>query len=239
MTGTATITATGHTVIIGYTAVRTERIISSVQAETDRELVLCAHHAIDTHPVPHLNVAFIRGSLTDDDSLRRAGVHRAARILIDVDDDNQALAVLVTAAHLNTNAHIVVAIHDLDRATQLSYVHSGVQCVLWHHPRMLAEELQDPGITRIYTELLTQGGGNTYSMQLPGTLNDLTAGNLQTLLGNEHGATMLGFDHQGQLHVSPPWQQPIPAGATIYYVARTRLTPEHLRPHRQLPRQTG
>jgi hypothetical protein len=55
--------------------------------------------------------------------------------------------------------------------------------VQWHHPRMLTEELQDPGITRIYTELMTHGGGNTYSMILPPKLDHLTAGSCQVLLG--------------------------------------------------------
>jgi voltage-gated potassium channel len=178
--------------------------------------------------VPHLDVAFTRGPLSDEDSLRRAGVHRADCVLIDSADDNEALAILVTVAHLTRAAHIVVALRDLSRAQQLSYVHAGVQCVQWHHPRMLTEELQDPGITRVYTELMTHGGGNTYSMVLPPKLDHLTVGRCQVLLGQEHGATFLALDYDGQLHVSPPWQQPIPGGATIYYIARRRLAATHL-----------
>lgn len=225
MAGTATLNSTGHTVIIGYTPGRSDRLINDVLADnSSRELVLCGQPQVPSHPLAHLNVAFVRGELSNEDTVFRAGVHRAAHVLIDADDDNEALAILVTVTHLGAPPHIVAALHDISRAQQLSYVHDKVQCVQWHHPRMLAEELQDPGITRIYSELMSPAGRNTYSITLPPAMDHLTAGQCQVLLGQDHSATLLGYDHQGELHVSPPWPQPIPAGSTIYYVGAHRLT---------------
>jgi voltage-gated potassium channel len=65
MTGTATISATGHTVIVGYVAGRIERIISEILTDSSRELVLCAAADVASHPVPHLDVAFTKGNLQE------------------------------------------------------------------------------------------------------------------------------------------------------------------------------
>jgi voltage-gated potassium channel len=230
MNGTATVNATGHIVVIGYTTDRTDQILTEVIHDRGgRTVALCAPSSVVVHPVAHLNVAFVRGGLSDEETLRRAGVHRAAHVLIDADTDDEALSILVTVAHLTSTAHVIAALHDLQRVRQMSMVHSKVQCVQWHHPRMLAEELQDPGISRIYTELMTHGGGNTYSLTLPPDFDEMTAGAYQVLLGQGYGATLLAFDHDGKLHVSPPWHQPIPSGATLFYIARRRLTLSQLR----------
>jgi voltage-gated potassium channel len=121
-----------------------------------------------------------------------------------------------------------VALRDMERAQHLSYVHPQVRCVHWHHPRMLTEELQDPGIARIYTDLMTSGGDNTYSVALPRGLDRITFGQCQTMLGQRHSAVLLAVDTGGELAISPSWETHLPAGSILYYIGRQRLTPEQL-----------
>jgi len=225
MKGLIELDLSGHMVVIGYTAGRTERIIDELTADGQRHVVLCASHEVDSDPMPgRPDVHFVRGDLTDDDVLRRACLHRAEAVLVDAHDDNEALALTVAATHVNAQAHTVVTLRDLDRARNFSYVDDDVSCVQWHSPRMVTEELQDPGISQVYADLMTHGGGNTYSTPVPDTLDGRTFGDFQQALGAGYRATILAARTDHRLMISPDWKTPMTAGATLYYVAERRLS---------------
>jgi voltage-gated potassium channel len=50
-----------------------------------------------------------------------------------------------------------------------------------------------------------------------------TVGDCATWLGRSFGATLLAVRTGGELTVSPPWDRPVPVGATLYYVASSRI----------------
>jgi len=225
MRGTGTTTATGHVLLLGYTPGRTERIAEELLAE-GQEVVLAAWDEVSTHPLPQHAVEFIRGDLADDETLSRAGAARAAAILVDARDDNEALAVTVVADHVAPSVHLVVALRDMNHAQRVRYVRNDVRCVQWHSPRLVTEELQDPGISDVYAELMTHGGENTYSALLPA---DLTFGRCQQALGERFGATALAVRIGDELLVSPKWTTPLAAGALLYYVCDRRLPEAQLR----------
>jgi Trk K+ transport system NAD-binding subunit len=229
MQGEITSDATGHIVLLGYTAGRTERIVGELRAE-GIPVVLCAWDEVGTHPMPHHDVEFVRGELTDAEVLRRAGVHRARSVLVDARDDNEALAVAVTADNVATDAHVVVALRDLQRTPLLHYVDTAINCVQWHSPRMITEELVSPGISEVYAELMTHGGANTYCIALPAALGPILVEHCHLTLGRRHGVTLLAARAaDGALLVSPDWSTELPAGALLYYVSPQRLTADQLR----------
>jgi voltage-gated potassium channel len=91
-------------------------------------------------------------------------------------------------------------------------------------PSLLVEETQDPGITQVYSELMTSGGhSNTYSARLPHSVSASTFGECQTLFGQRHGATVVAVRHEGTLLVSPEWDTPLHPGTTVYYLAAARI----------------
>ncbi|WP_086826934.1 NAD-binding protein [Allokutzneria sp. NRRL B-24872] len=227
MQGTNTVTASGHIVVLGYEPGRTERIIAQLLAEAEgsHRIVLCAWDEVATHPMPAQDIDFVRGELTDEDVLRRAGVHRAAAVLVDARDDNEALSIAVGVDHLNTGAHVVVALRDMERATLLHYVDAEIHCVPWHTPRMITEELTSPGIAEVYADLMTHGGANTYSVRLPDSVGAVSVEHCQTALGRKHGVLVLAVrDAGGALVVNPNWASHLSAGATLYYVSERRLS---------------
>ncbi len=229
MQGAITVDRSDHVVVLGYVPGRTERILQGLPSEGGRPVVLCAWDEVEQHPVADRDIEFVRGDLTDPDVLRRAAVHRAYSVLVDARDDNEALAMVVSVHHVNPEAHVVVTLRDLGRADHLRYVSESVRCVQWHVPRMATEELQDPGVTQVYTELMTYGGGNTYSMRLPDSLGAVTFGACQSTFGQEFDATVLATRVDGQLLVSPGWQTVLPTGSVVYYVSRERLSPDRIR----------
>jgi len=228
MKGSTQVEATDHVVVLGYTAGRTERLVDELLADGARKVVLCAWDEVDTHPLPDREIEFVRGDLTDHTVLRRANVHRARAVLVDARDDNESLAIVVTVDHVAPTVHLVVALRDLSRSANLNYVSERVRCVQWHNPRMLTEELSSPGISDVYSELMTHGGENTYSATLPAGARPVPYGDYQTALGRRYNATLLAARTPGQLLVSPDWRTPMPGGTVLYYVCRQRLSDDEL-----------
>ena len=124
--------------------------------------------------------------------------------------------------------HLVAALRDLERRDTLRYVSAGVQAVQWHMPSLLTEEANDPGITQVYSELMTHGGRNTYSLTVPPGFPHRTFGECQRHFGETYGATALAVRGPDGLAVSPPWDTPLAVGTTLYYVADGRITARQL-----------
>lgn len=229
MQGAITTDATEHIVVLGYTAGRTERILRGVQAETGRRIVLCSWEDTGQHPMPEHDIEFVRGDLTDPEVLQRAGVHRANSVLVDARDDNEALAMALSVNHVNSDAHLVVTLRDLSRADQMKYVNQSLRCVQWHMPRMATEELQDPGLTQVYTDLMTVAGdGNTYSVALPDEIAPVPFEQCQVALGRHHGCTIVAARMNGELIISPGWDATLEPGTMLYYVGRKRLSSDQV-----------
>lgn len=230
MKGLVDLDLTGHVVIFGYAAGRTEGIVGSLINEGPCKIALCAWADVPEHPMPeHADVQFVRGDLTSADVMRRACVADAATVVIDGRDDNESLAIAVAAGHANPTVHMVVALRDVRRTELLRYVNSDVQCVQWHMPKLVVEEVVDPGLTQVYADLMSeQGTGNTYSMRLPAALAGLTFGEVQTRCGRSFGATLIAIRRQAQLAISPTWDTKLDEQMTVYYVAAQRIMPSAL-----------
>jgi voltage-gated potassium channel len=224
MRGAVELDESGHIVILGYTPGRSERIVDELRMEEGPTIVLCAWEEIAEHPMPEREVLFVRGNLSSAQTLRRACVERAATVVIDARDDNEALALAVAVDHMQPEVHLVAALRDMARSEHLRYVNPGVQCVQWHMPNLLTEEALDPGITEVYTELMSSAGaGNTYSVRLPEQLAGVLFGECQTRFGQHFGATVIAVRQDGGIAVSPAWGTPLRAGAVLYYLAGERI----------------
>ncbi|WP_026550354.1 potassium channel protein [Arthrobacter sp. Br18] len=228
MKGQLDLDLSDHLVIVGYTPGRTERLIHEIFADEAHAVALCAWEDVAENPMPEQpDLGFVRGDLAEESVLRRAGVHRAARVLIDARDDNEALAVTVAVTHVNPDAHTVVTLRDMSRALNFSYVDADVRCVQWHSPRLATEELQDPGIAVVYADLMSHGGRNTYSTRLTEALPQVNFGQVQEAMGRSFTTTVLAVQHNGVV-INPGWDTQLPGSAVLYYVGERRLSLEEI-----------
>lgn len=227
--GVMALELTDHVVVLGWFAGRTEKMLAELCAEGSSRIALCAWDDVPENPVPEEpSVSFVRGDLTHADVMARAGVDRARTVVIDGRDDNETLAMAVAVDHANPEVHMVAALRDLGRRDNLRYVNPRIACVQWHMPNLVTEEALDPGITEVYSDLMSsQGHGNTYSVRLPAGPG-LTFGEWQVRLGQRFGATALAVRDAGGLTVSPAWDAPVPEGTTLYYVGRARIDAQEL-----------
>lgn len=229
MKGHTNLDLSDHLVILGYAQGRTERLITEIISDGRTKVALCAWDGDGDHPMPDTaEVGYVRGDLTDEGVLRRAGLDRADRILVDARDDNEALALTVAAIHVNPDVPTVVTLRDMSAARNVSYVDPDVRCVQWHSPRMVTEELQDPGIASVYADLMSHGGRGTYSAPVPAELANVSFGRLQEGLGRAHASTVIAARAGGRV-VNPDWDASLPTGAVLYYVGERRLTAAEIR----------
>jgi voltage-gated potassium channel len=228
--GVVALELSDHVVLLGYWPGRTERIVAELTAEGRFQVALCAWDDVAENPMPdEPALHFVRGDLTHEDVMSRAGVARARTAVIDGRDDNETLAIAVAVDHANPAIHLVAAVRDLGRRDNLRYVNAGVQVVQWHMPFLLTEEATDPGITQVYNDLMSSGGhGNTYSMRVPAGFPHRSVGDCQTWFGRSFGATLLAMRTPDGLSVSPAWDTPVPEDATLYYVAGRRIDAREL-----------
>jgi voltage-gated potassium channel len=228
--GVVSLDLSDHVVVLGYHPGRTERIVDELVADGRFQVALCAWDDVTEDPLPDRpEVPFVRGDLTHEDVMNRACVPRARTAVIDARDDNEALAIAVAVHHSNPGIHMVAALRDLSRRDTLRYINEGVQTVQWHMPYLLTEEASDPGLTQVYNDLMSSGGhGNTYSVRVPSGWPHATFGDCQTWFGRQFGATVLALRAGNGLVVSPPWDQPVPEGSTLYYVAAERIATDQL-----------
>jgi len=236
MKGLVGLDATDHLVILGYHPGRTERLVAALIDEGRHDLVLAAPDDVAEHPMPdELAVQFVRGDVTGIEVLGRACVPSAATVVIDARDDNEALAVAVAVNHVAPDVHLVVALRDVARGEQLSYVNPTIRAVQWHLPKLVIEEALDPGITLVYTDLMSTGGsGSTYSVRLSEDAAPATFGRWQTLFGERFGSTVIAVQQSDRLTVSPAWDTTVEAEATLYYVGTRRIPAAEL--HREAVR---
>ncbi len=231
MQGQGNYRGTDHLAILGYTPGRTERLVATLlEDDPGREIVLCAwdDQATDHPLVGDERVHFVRGDLAEVPVLQRAGLERARSVLVDPHDDNEAVTVTVAVGEAAPGVHTVVALRDLARSRTVSRVSPDAQCVQWHATRMVTEELQDPGIARVYAELAAPGGAGTFSGVVPEAAPEATYADWHAGLGSAHAATLLAVqDHKG-MHVGTDWSTVIATGSRLYYVAERRLEPQEL-----------
>jgi voltage-gated potassium channel len=230
MKGLVQLEMQGHTVILGYLAGRTERMVGELKGDDSHRLVLCARDEVTEHPMPEQpEVQFVRGDPTSVDVMGRACVSQAATVIVDGRDDNESLAIALAVDHANPEVHMVVALREMNRREQFHYVNPKIQCVQWYMPNLVTEEALDPGITQVYTDLMSNaGGGNTYSVRVPESLSGSTFGECQMHFGRRFAATVIAVRSAGRVVVSPAWDAAVEAGATLYYLAQQRINESDL-----------
>src|SRR3712207_9497096 len=112
---------------------------------------------------------------------------------------------------------MVAALRDLGRRDNLRYVNPAIACVQWHMPSLITEEASDPGLTEVYSDLMSSGGhGHNYSVRLPPGHPFAHFGDCQTPLGRKFGANVLALRGTAGTRGSPPLDTPGPGGRPPY-----------------------
>lgn len=129
--------------------------------QRDAVLIEADHTLAERLAVDHPGLPVILGDFTDDETLQRAGVTKAAGIVMCVDDDKNSLVGTVTARQLNPRIRIVARATDEHAMTRLR--NAGADAVV--SPGIiggmrLASELVRPSVVGFLDQMLRDRNRN-------------------------------------------------------------------------------
>ena len=218
-----------HIVILGWNPDRTPRMIELIFGDTrreDRSVILCTTMEMD-NPFPG-KIDFVRADdLNDPELHQRAAVQAADRIIIDRAGDDRTLASCLSIAATDTRAHIVAWFERENMADLLKSHCPQVECQTSISMEMLVRSAQDPGSSRIQSQLLsTLVGPTQYSVTVPEGFSGVSFGRLLEFFKLKHEAIVLGIAESttgDDLTLNPESDFRVTAGHLVYYMSAERI----------------
>ncbi len=219
----------GHIVILGWHGSTTLRMVDHIRGdpgEREREIVLCAAVEIE-NPMPD-QVRFVRGAvLNSPDLLHRAAVGAVEYIIVLGHDDNETLAAALGAAAVNGDAHMVVHFEQRDFADILHAHCPRAECNVSLSIEMMVRSAQDPGSSRVHSQLLsTLEGPTQFSLQTPDEAGEMNYGALFSILKTKYDVTLIGVAKTAlgdDLILNAPKDYKVNPGTILYYMAARRV----------------
>lgn len=218
----------GATVVIGYEAGRTERLIEELRADDGREggaddapiVVVASSEA----RLPE-GVRLVRTErLSEAGALRRAGIAGAARVIVHAEDDDATLAACLGAAAANGDAHTVAYFADAETARLAKHHCPHLETVTSASADMLVRAASDPGASAVLSALVsaTDAAGALFSVPGSKVGAPTTAGALQDML-RAKDATLLALSEGGKPKLCFGPDEAVSADTCVFYVAMKRV----------------
>jgi voltage-gated potassium channel len=210
-----------------------ERILQELQLDhlfgTDRQVVLVDE---DLSELPaelqRLNVRFVRGNPTRDETLKRAAIDQAAHAVIlsknpgDPASDN--LNVSIALAIEGRSRKVNTVVECMDPATEELLRKTGcdrIVCTSRFGANFMSQELLNPGVQEIIHDLLSsKNGQQLYIVAFDGA--DTTFGEIADLC-RKHGHLALGINSGSGASINPGKELKVRAGDTVITVGPARI----------------
>lgn len=216
-----------HTVIIGWNGTRTLRLIELLLSKTNgnaSEIVLCVEAEIE-NPMPK-QIDFVRvESFSHAESMQRASLDKAARIIIDNPLDDVTLTTALFCDKMSPNSHKTAYFQDENVGELLRGHCPKIECIPSVAVELLAKSSLDPGSARLHRQLLDSTYGMTqYSVEYRGE-QPLPVGAPFDHFKHGLSATLIGVRRAGEqkIAINPALNENVAAGDTLYYIAAERL----------------
>jgi voltage-gated potassium channel len=237
-----------HIVVCGWNTTARE-MISELKTDEYRAKVVLLHDA-ERSPAGE-GVYFVRGDVTSEGDLRRAGIPEAsAALVVPVDSSNEAdmRSILTTMAieSIAPDVRTVVEVNNPAHVDHLRHAHADEVLVTSRlASRLLARSALYPGLSELVTDIVSGGtGSELYRVALPDSYCGLSVDELSARLRADHHATLLAISREGAAHVNPGADFRLEPGDDAVVVAESlgTLAPlrvQHDAPHADEPIAAG
>ena len=196
-----------HIVVCGWNTTARE-MISELKTDEYRAKVVLLHEA-ERSPAGD-GVYYVRGDVTNEQDLRRAGIPEAsAALVVPVDASNEAdmRSILTTMAieSIAPDVRTVVEVNNPAHVDHLRHAHADEVLVTSRlASRLLARSALYPGLSELMTDIVSGGtGSELYRVALPDDYCGLSVDDLSARLRADHHATLLAISREGAAHVNP------------------------------------
>lgn len=232
MRGLVQLNERNHIVIFGYRPEETDRMIEEIKADrgrVGRTIVLVSNEQAE-NPIPG-EIEFVHGRFTTETVLARACLADAELVIIDQDDDAEAIVTAIAVNAVNADAHVVVHLRELENERHIKQINERIEVVLPIVVPMMVQAMQDPGVTRIIQQLLSNFEEDViYKIAIPHVAGDRVGsfGSLLSQFKSRYDAILLGVaessDQLAKIRINPPDDHLVAGGMALFYVRATRLT---------------
>ncbi|MBB3063447.1 ion channel [Microbulbifer rhizosphaerae] len=216
-----------HTVIIGWNGPRTLRLVELLLAKTNGDaghVVLCVDAEIE-NPLPE-RIDFVRvESFSHAETMQRAALDRASRIIIDNPLDDVTLTTALYCDKVSPDSHKTAYFQDESVGELLRAHCPKIECIPSVAVELLAKSSLDPGSARLHRQLLDSTYGMTqYSVPYQGEAA-LPVGGLFDHFKHNLAATLIGVRRAGEqkVDINPALDETVEKGDTLYYISAERL----------------
>lgn len=219
-----------HCVIIGWNAARTLRLIELLLSTTNghqERILLCVAVDIE-NPLPDL-IDFVRvESFSHAETMARANLSEANRIIIDTPMDDVTLTTALYCDKVSPNSHKTAYFQD-ETVGELLRAHCpNIEIIPSVSVEMLARSSLDPGSALLHKQLLDSTYGmSQYCIAYTGKESikfKVLFLHFKTYLS----ATIIGVKRKGDAHINlnPKFEVDINTEDDIYYIADSRIAEE-------------
>ena len=108
-------------------------------------------------------IMIVKGNPSHEETLKRAGINSASTVIILADRalgdvaDTKTIMTAIAIDHINSSIHVVVEVLQSSNVPYFSYTHANeIICLELLTERLLAQSCLTPGISFIFSDLLTQ-----------------------------------------------------------------------------------
>ncbi len=232
--GMADIKKKEHVLIINFS--RLENVLELIrELKSDRSTIkkeICLIDETLTElpgELRKLNVSFVRGNPTREDTLNQANITKASHAIILSKDpgnshsDDQNLASVLVIENMNPNIFSIVEVIDPEKIKQMELAGcDSAVCVSELTANLVIQELQDPGVKQIIHELTS----NSFGLQIylvP--VKKMKTWKFRELVdwGLENNYTILGLLRKGQNLLNCPPEEKIELTDKIIIIGSERM----------------
>jgi voltage-gated potassium channel len=215
----------GHILIVGSTD-ETGQLIEEIQKDesgAEQDIVLLAD--ITRHPFPDLTpVFFVKGSPDTLNTLNKANVKEAARIIIHTGKDEESLFALINALKLKNEACEItvrcISTHSLDT---FSSVPGDFQIIMQMTVEMMVQAMQDKVHIPLQILLRNDAAEEIYYVIVPKTIQGLTWWALHDYLKETYNHLTFAMQTtDNTVTVNPSKEKRISKGDGIWLMAQKR-----------------
>ena len=225
--GLRKVTDSNHTVIIGWNDQRTVRLIELLlnkQNGQQRDVVLCVAKDIE-NPMPD-RIGFVKvESFSHEETMARANLKDAARIIIDTPLDDVTLTTALYCQKVSPKSHKTAYFQDESLGDLLLTHCPGIEIIPSVSVEMLAKSTTDPGSSQLHKQLLDSTDGMTqFSTEYLG--QTIKFGHLFNQIKKDHNATLIGVrsENQKEITLNPPLDADVFRGDVLFYIAERRIS---------------
>ncbi len=222
-----------HIVVCGWNTTARD-LIEELRTDEYRTKVVVLHES-ERNPAGD-GVYFVRGDITTEGDLRRAGIEDAgSAIVFPADGSNEAdMRSILCVMAIESVAPAVRTVVEVNNPSHVDHFRRAkadeVLVTSRLASRLLARSALYPGLSELVTDMVSGGAGSElYRIAIPEEMCGLSVDDFSARLRTEHRATLLAVSRRGQASVNPPADFKMQPGDDAVVVAESLGTLAPLR----------